>query len=103
VNNSEENSANSFKEVEIEFHSRNDVQLSIWVEPSCQNRDIEPGFDYKSVARENCFRIEFVKEIGIILYFQYSNEYKLYKREYSGDFGKKRNGCWSMTYRTFDN
>jgi hypothetical protein len=29
MNNSEEKSAKSFKEVEIEFHTRNDVPLSI--------------------------------------------------------------------------
>ncbi len=81
MNNSEEKSAKSFKEVEIEFHTRNNVPLSIWVEPSCQNIDIEPGLDYKLIAWENCFRFEYDKKIGIILYLQHSNEYKLYNTQ----------------------
>lgn len=96
MNNLVENNAKSFKGVEIEFHTRNDVPLSIWVEPSCQNIDVEPGFDYKLVAWENCFRFEFDKKIGIILYLQYSNEYKLYKRAYSEDFEKENE--WMLEY-----
>jgi hypothetical protein len=100
MSNSEENDLKSFKEVEIEFHSRNDVPLSIWVEPSCQNIDIEPGFDYKLIAWENCFRFEFDKKIGIILYLQYSNEFRLYKREYSEGFGKEND--WALEYDLSD-
>jgi hypothetical protein len=96
MNNLEHNTSKSFKEVEFEFHTRNDVPISIWVEPSCQNIDVEPGFDYKLVAWENCFRIEFDKKMGIVLYLQYSNEYKLYKREYSEDFGKGNE--WVLEY-----
>jgi len=100
MNNSEKNTSKSFNGVEFEFHTRNDVPVSTWVEPSCQNIDVEPGFDYKLVARENCFRIEFDKKIGIILYLQYSNEYKLYKREYRGDFGKEKE--WMLEYDLSD-
>ena len=96
MDNSEENKSKSFKEVEIEFHTRNDVPISIWIEPSCQNIDVEPGFDYKLVAWENSFRIEFDKKIGIVLYLQYSNEFKLYKRKYSEDFGKEYE--WILEY-----
>lgn len=96
MNNSKENTSKSFKDVEIEFHTRNDVPISIWVEPSCQNIDVEPGFEYKLIAWKNCFRIEFDKKIGIILYLQYSNEYKLYKRGLSEDFGKEKD--WVLEY-----
>lgn len=98
MTNSTENKSKSFKEVEFEFHTRNDVPTSIWVEPSCQNIDVEPGFDYKLVANENCFRIEFDKNMSIILYLQYSNEYKLFKRDYSNDFRKE----WVLEYDLAD-
>ncbi len=100
MNNSEGNTSKPFKEVEIEFHARNNIPIAIWVEPSCQNIDVEPGFDYRLVTWENCFRIEFDIKIGIILYLQYSNEYKLYKREYSRDFGKEKE--WVLEYDLSD-
>ena len=62
MDNFEGNTSKSFKEVEFEFHARNDVPVSIWIEPSCQNIDVEPGFDYKLIAWENCFRLEFDKK-----------------------------------------
>jgi hypothetical protein len=100
MENSEETTSKLFKEVEIEFHTRNDVPISVWVEPSCQNIVVEPGFDYKLIARENCFRIEFDKKIGLIFYLQYSSEYKLYKREYSAGFGKEKE--WALEYDLSD-
>jgi hypothetical protein len=90
----------SGKEVEFEFQTRSDTPISIWVEPSCQNIVFEPGFEYKLVAWENYFRIEFDQAIGMVLYLQHSNEYKLYKR--ACEKGVDKRNEWELEYDLSD-
>ena len=77
-------------QTDIEFNNRTGELINIWVEPSCQEIDLEKGFEYKVLTHDKSFRIEFDIDNQIIFYLQHSFGFKLYKREYSSDYKNQK-------------
>ena len=71
--------------MEIEFYNRTDKIKKLWVEPSCEEIDLDSNSEFKIVTQEEYIRFEYDSDDFIILYLQYSFGFKLYKRKYKSN------------------
>jgi hypothetical protein len=76
---------NSESLVDIEFGNRTNKVKNVWIEPTCEEFDIEPQTEYKILTHDNFFHIAFTSDDSITFYLQYSFGFKLYKRPVSNE------------------
>ena len=66
--------------VDIEFHNRGSEVKPLWIEPICQEVELEASTEFKITTHERNFRFEYDREGMMIVYLQYTFGCKLYKR-----------------------
>jgi hypothetical protein len=76
------------KTVAIEFYNSNDTFRTLWIEPACIELVIDNETEYRVVADETEYRIEFTKDI-IILWLQYRFSPKVFKRTFKSGVGNQ--------------
>jgi hypothetical protein len=73
----------------IEFYNRQASKLTLWIELSCIELELEPATEYRIESDETEYRIEFASD-HVTLYLQYRFGSKVLKRPYSSDFNRTR-------------
>ena len=58
--------------IDIEFANRTDRNKRVWVEPTCEEFEIDSNTEYRIVTHDKFFRIDFDSDNSIIFYLQYS-------------------------------
>lgn len=84
--------------VDIEFANRTNRKKKVWVEPTCEEFEIDRNTEYRIVSHDKFFRIEFDSDDSIIFYLQYSFGFKLYKRPVSEEVVNPNS--WILDYDT---
>lgn len=84
--------------VDIEFANRSGRPKKVWVEPTCQEFEIDCNTEYRVVSHDKFFRIDFDSDDSIIFYLQYSFGFKLYKRPISTEIENPND--WILDYDT---
>ena len=73
----------------IEFYNRQATKLTLWIELSCIELELESATEYRIESDETEYRIEFASD-HVTLYLQNRFGPKVLKRPYSSDFNRVR-------------